>query len=457
MLEHLSAKFRAPPQPSLSEPRAALILNRFSHTLEVLYATDAVNVILGVTPEQFMGKSFYYCMQQRCHFEAMQCLSSAKSNDSIAYLRFWYRDPSLPDDIVEEEAMREASHSSDSEDGGALLSIPMDVNVSDNGGASSESHAAIASGSQQENDQQVPQSLQSSLGTSSSESTDFESGAAISDFDQIKGSSSSAGGSSRIRRPRLEHTIGPAAVPIEPLEIEAVVSCTSDGLVVVLRQARPVIPDLQKPASQFANGLYAAPWGDNPIRPHTYQPNRQKPFYHRFDAPIIPAGGPPMDEFMNSIREVAVFAWSLAGINGNIASYGRGVPCGEAQPPGGVPIWNPFAQPAPEYLPPKNQAAERWAQRDMVMGNIGEMPLQQHGYAGGGTVNLGMSHSRSGYVFQGAGNYVNNGYPNRLPSSNRYQNSYSEGHGAQARNLPAAKVPGEGPSEGSRSNKYLWY
>jgi hypothetical protein len=68
---------------------------------------------------------------------------------------------------------------------------------------------------------------------------------------------------------------------------------------------------------------------------------------------------------MNSIREVAVFAWSLAGINGNIASYGRGIPKGEAQPPGGLPIWDPYAQPSPAYSPPENQAMEKWMRMGM--------------------------------------------------------------------------------------------
>ena len=41
-----------------------------------------------------------------------------------------------------------------------------------------------------------------------------------------------------------------------------------------------------------------------------------------------------MDQLMRSIRDVAVFAWALAGINGNVAAYGRGLPTAESQLPG---------------------------------------------------------------------------------------------------------------------------
>lgn len=355
MLEHLSSKFRAPPQTSLREPRAALILNRFTRTLTVMYATDAVQGILGVTPDQFKDKSFYECMQENCLPEAIRCLESAKANDSIAYLRFWYRDPRREEDL--EEEMRDASQSSDSEDGGVDLNVPMDIDddaVADSGAASSVQHESP-----------VAQSGSSNSRTSSGESTDLERDSANAIFDHTERAASSASSlvvlSPEARRGRVAHPSRPRPV-MEPFEIEAVVSCTSDGLVVVLRRARPLIPSLQPApqAPQYANGLFAAPWGAQPIRPHVYQPNQQFPFQHGLQAPLLPVGGPAQDEFMTSIREVAVFAWSLVGINGNIASYGHGTPRGEAQPPNGLPVWDPYAQPRPDLAAPENQAVERW-------------------------------------------------------------------------------------------------
>jgi hypothetical protein len=49
--------------------------------------------------------------------------------------------------------------------------------------------------------------------------------------------------------------------------------------------------------------------------------------------------------FMQSIRDVAVFAWALTGINGCLTEYARGTPVGESQPPDGFPIWNPLPDP----------------------------------------------------------------------------------------------------------------
>ena len=113
MLEHLSPKFKMPPMER--EPRAALILNRFTRTLTVMFATNAVSSILGVRPDQVKGKSFYECIAENCLPEAIRCLESAKANDSIAYLRFWYRDPRREEDFDEEDDDDESSDS----DGGA--------------------------------------------------------------------------------------------------------------------------------------------------------------------------------------------------------------------------------------------------------------------------------------------------------------------------------------------------
>lgn len=374
MLEHLSAKFRAPPQASLLEPRAALILNRFTRTLTVMYATNAVSTILGVTPDQMKDKSFYECIQENCLPEAIRCLESAKANDSIAYLRFRYRDPRRQEDLDEE--MHEASASSDSEDGGVELTTqPTGMEVDPSSAMETRS---LSGGQENSGDGQPglgrPRSAQphENMRTSSGESTDLEHDSSNSILDRpVRPSRTSTSTSSELLLVQSERRQGRRPVPaprrvVEPHEIEAVVSCTSDGLVVVLRRARPAIPSLHQPAlvPQYTQGLFAAPWGASPIRPHVHQFIPQYPFRHGLLAPQLPAGGPPIDEFMNSIREVAVFAWSLTGINGNIAAYGHGIPRGESMPPGGLPIWDPFAQPSPGYISPDNQAFRKWSRLD---------------------------------------------------------------------------------------------
>jgi hypothetical protein len=42
---------------------------------------------------------------------------------------------------------------------------------------------------------------------------------------------------------------------------------------------------------------------------------------------------------MQSIRDVAVFAWALTGINGTLEAFAHGKPAGESQPPDGFPVW----------------------------------------------------------------------------------------------------------------------
>jgi hypothetical protein len=153
-------------------------------------------------------------------------------------------------------------------------------------------------------------------------------------------------------------------------ELEAVVSCTSDGLVVVLRRARPPIPDAQLPVVHaqslfnYDKGLFAAPWTQQPIMP-SYPPEMLYTFRAPFRPEFMPlqehvkaAGGPPDEQLLESIREVAVFTWAVVGINGNIATFGRGEPGRGAQPSEGLPVWDPNAG-STSYRGPENQAISR--------------------------------------------------------------------------------------------------
>lgn len=474
MLEHLSTKFRAPPQASLLEPRAALILNRFTRTLTVMYATNAVSTILGVTPDQMKDKSFYECIQENCLPEAIRCLESAKANDSIAYLRFRYRDPRRQEDFDEE--MHEASASSDSEDGGVELTRqPADMEVELTPAV--ETNPSLSGGQETSDGDQAglsrPRSAQlhGNMRTSSGESTDLEHDSPYSIFDRaarpsrIPTSSSSSFFVAQSERRRGRRPVQASRQAAEPHEIEAVVSCTSDGLVVVLRRARPAIPSLQQPApmSQYAQGLFAAPWGANPIRPHVPQFIPQYPFRHGLLAPQLPAGGPPIDEFMNSIREVAVFAWSLTGINGNIAAYGHGIPRGESLPPGGLPIWDPLAQPNPGYISPDNQASRKWSrldektnelQEDMVPyhhQHQEEILRHQNGYD-----KAPMSSDRVASTGQGPlGNQIAFAHAHK-PQAEQVALSSQQGHGGWTSTIPANdgnRVPTQQGPYGSSSGK----
>lgn len=345
MLEHLSPKFKMPPMER--EPRAALILNRFTRNLTVMFATNAVSSIFGLRPDQIKNKSFYRCIQENCLPEALKCLESAKANDSIAYLRFWFRDPRDEEDFDEEEhdegdVTRNGSDSSDSDGGGVDISCDMDID-SDN---TSHNIKREESPPRQGLRERFPPSIDAMTNP-------------IMAPTSHRTSSIPEAPRQRIRE------------PLPSIELEAVVSCTSDGLVVVLRKARPPIPAAHPPLLplDFENGLFAAPWGQQPIQPHV-----DPDMLYMFRPPLLPqymplresvkaAGGPPLDQLMRSIRDVAVFAWALVGINGNLAAFSRGLPRGDASPPDGLPVWDPNAGNVP-YRGPENQAALRWAQLD---------------------------------------------------------------------------------------------
>ncbi|KAK3898263.1 hypothetical protein C8A05DRAFT_47360 [Staphylotrichum tortipilum] len=324
MLEHLSPKFKMPPMER--EPRAALILNRFTRNLTIMYATDAVAQVLGVRSDEVLERPFYECIQPNCLDEAERCLESAKANESIAYLRFWYKDPRV-----------DANDAVDEDD-----EVEMEDDVDDRT-SPSPSEDDVKDLDQKDNCMDV----------------DDESDPQARGADD-GGGSEDASPMSQSRRRRQQ------AAPPRTFELEAVVSCTSDGLVVVLRRARPPIPDPQPPvypsALNYENGLFAAPWGMQPIEPYI-----SPELLYTFRPPFLPqymplrdcvkaAGGPPIDQLMRSIRDVAVFAWAVTGINPNLANYGQGRRRIGAQATEGHPAWDanngcPTTYPPPEDLP----------------------------------------------------------------------------------------------------------
>jgi hypothetical protein len=251
MLSHLSEKFKASPSGE-HEPRAALILNRFTQTSSILYATRSLNEILGFELDQAVGMSFYQCIQPDCLEDAISAIERAKENDSIAYLRFNWRYPS-----------------------------PLADNGQDNDEA--EAHGDVPY--RRRGGRQSP--LAESAG----------GGGVV----RAGGRSGEAASAASSRRPSVEPTV----------ELEAVVSCTSDGLVVVLRRARPIIPPPRHP--ELRSWLFVSPWAPAPVTPQ------------RRPAAALnePVGGPPAEYFMESIRQVGVFAWSLRSINENLLQYAR--------------------------------------------------------------------------------------------------------------------------------------
>ena len=329
-----------------------------------MYATNGLNEVLGVSSEQLIGRSFYYCIQENCLREAVKCLESAKANDSIAYLRFWFRDPTTGQQADPDDHMSDGQSTADEDEGGVHLSglISQDrLEKLPRTGASVSLRSSVEPGSVHS------RSNDASSRSASGNSTDVDGNGNDTLFDQPAGAQSSASSLSMPEELQTQSQMQPQPESWQPdrpqIELEAVVSCTSDGLVVVLRAARPLVPQVSQAVHEpvkhpYENGFFAVPWGSDPMLPDMDRRSRDLPDPIRPPRlPISPTAaqpniaavrGPSTEAFMNTIREVAVFAWSLTGINGSLARYGRGTPSGESQPPGGLPVWDPYSNAGPE-------------------------------------------------------------------------------------------------------------
>lgn len=328
-----------------------------------MYATNGLADVLGISAEEMNGKSFYYCIQENCLQEAVRCLESAKANDSIAYLRFWFRDP-RQDDQMNNDLQVDGHSSGDDDDGGVHLGDRVVDGRNERLVDDAYSHhTARPSRALAETSSSDHQSWEPSGGSISGNSTDMDMQGSDGIFDQPATSQSSSTSLSASDEGRGSSQGRQLPAPSQ-IELEAVVSCTSDGLVVILRRARPLVPQVAQPTAQaiahpYANGLFASPWATNPILPdRQYAPTcEQLPWSHPDRVPAHPMAaqaqttatvGPASEDFMRSIREVAVFAWALTGINGSLAQYSRGKPVGECLPPEGLLIWDPGFDAGPE-------------------------------------------------------------------------------------------------------------
>lgn len=332
MVTHLSHKFQHPYNDSPNEPRAALFLNRFTRTLTIMYATTGLQDVLGISAEALQGRSFYYCIAENCLQDAIKCLENAKANDSIAYLRFWFRDPSIDD---ADQSMPD----SDEDTTTNLPSVGVTSRVrpnSDSAASDSSSSSSTALRSDNENevrDNGLDPDSRTSSGESISRSDTHE---AIFGTARRYESMSSATSPVPIRRRSRE-----------PLELEAVISCASDGLVVCLRQARPSIPSANDSrVPMYQNGFFAAPWAEEPSISALDSPSpcSQSPAFAPSLGPHRARHEPGVsisdsNNFMMAIQEQAIFAWALTGINGSVHKIGTGTPEGDSLPPFGLPIW----------------------------------------------------------------------------------------------------------------------
>jgi hypothetical protein len=275
MIDHLAPKFRSESlaHSAVHEPRAAFLVNRFSKTLPVLYATHAAQLVLGCDPDQAVGRSFYEFVDGGYLYGAVNAIENAKKNDSIAYLRILWKttlEPITDDDIMQGRV-----------------------------------------GDVDDNDDEADEEVMD----------EHQSPGQHRRYPQT-GSTSTA----------LE------PIPDDCLEVECLISASSDGLIVVIRRAPPLEgypPNVRPP------GIFASPWSPSPWPPFVISPpppptldlTHHPPVGELVEsipslprpaanmvletAPVEP--GPSGQDVMNSIQDVSVFAWSIAMLNEGVS------------------------------------------------------------------------------------------------------------------------------------------
>ncbi|EQL36409.1 hypothetical protein, variant [Blastomyces dermatitidis ATCC 26199] len=198
MLAYISSKFSRVPRSPSHEPRAALFLNRFTRSSNIIYATRGVANVLGLRPADLVSKSFYYCIEECCLHGAVRCIESAKSNDTVAYLRFCFRNP-LQDDNGTGDRTGYGSECQDQDE------------------------------EEDDDEMQYEDCLDSQ-----------------NPLDKCNITTNTDLSRSRTNiQPRTTTTTNNNG---QRIEVEAVVSCSSDGLVVILRRAlAPIPPPFEKP------------------------------------------------------------------------------------------------------------------------------------------------------------------------------------------------------------------
>lgn len=228
MLVHLSAKFTSLAPNTMQETRCAMILNRFTKSLSILYATHAIKDLYGEDPLGIVGRSFLDFVDHDCLEGAVDAIDRAKENDSVAYMRFRWR-PSA-------HLAKRASPITD-----------------------------------------MPHSQD-----------------ATNPAETFKGLHTDNASRARAH------------------EVEAVVSCTSDGIVIVLRCLHQSLIDAPR-------GLFAAPWSSRPLYPAPPKPLKVCLSATQMRRSLN-------EEVMQSIQDISVFVWGLQHNKSVVLQHALGQP-----------------------------------------------------------------------------------------------------------------------------------
>ncbi|KAF9101916.1 hypothetical protein BGX27_011276 [Mortierella sp. AM989] len=82
-------------QAFVPEPRVCMILNRYSRSLIVMYASPACEIIFNIEPEQIEGKPILLFVRADELGSFVENVDSSKSSGAIMNIRFWFQSPNL--------------------------------------------------------------------------------------------------------------------------------------------------------------------------------------------------------------------------------------------------------------------------------------------------------------------------------------------------------------------------
>ncbi|KAG0342016.1 hypothetical protein BG004_005782 [Podila humilis] len=81
------------------EPRACMILNRFSRNLGIMYASPSCQIIFGIQPDQIVGKPFLLFIRADDLAAFVEQVDMAKASNVVTHMRFWFQSPSHQQEI----------------------------------------------------------------------------------------------------------------------------------------------------------------------------------------------------------------------------------------------------------------------------------------------------------------------------------------------------------------------
>ncbi|KAK3831193.1 MAG: hypothetical protein JOS17DRAFT_134116 [Linnemannia elongata] len=93
------------PSTLAPEPRACMILNRFSRNLGIMYASPSCQLIFKIDPDKAIGKPLLVFLRADDLAGFVEQAELAKSSNVVTHMRFWFQSPNCREEIPCEAMM----------------------------------------------------------------------------------------------------------------------------------------------------------------------------------------------------------------------------------------------------------------------------------------------------------------------------------------------------------------